>query len=114
MGHAVMKNQLPLSAQGTKHDADKPPMELLSSLALTGLADVLAYGAKRYGKHNWRKGISYSRLYSATLRHMLAFNAGEDFDQESDKCHIYHALCNLMFLAEMYETRKDLDDRYSK
>ena len=100
--------------EGTKFDTDKPNCSLLPSIPLLGAARVLGMGMRKYGAHNWRSGIEYSRLYAATLRHLLAFNDGEDFDDESGLPHLDHALCELMFLREMYETRKDLDDRYVK
>ena len=100
------------SATGVKFDTDKPRMDLLDPLALEGLAKVLTFGANKYASHNWRGGISYSRLIAAALRHLLAFNRGEDLDSESNLSHIDHAACCLMFLSNMIQTRKDLDDRY--
>jgi hypothetical protein len=71
------------TAGGTKHDQDKPRMELLSVPFIEGVSQVLAFGAKKYGEHNWRKGISQSRLIGAALRHTFAFLRGEDKDAES-------------------------------
>jgi hypothetical protein len=88
-------------------------MELLSHHFIEGVVStVLAFGAKKYGEHNWRKGISQSRLIGAALRHTFAFLRGEDKDAESGLSHLYHAGCCLMFAAEMLHTRPDLDDRY--
>ncbi len=97
---------------GTKHDTGKPPMSLLDRKWLEGTAKVLAFGANKYAANNWRKGISYSRLTDAALRHLHAYNDGEENDPESGISHLYHASCCLMFLANMSETRPDLDDRY--
>lgn len=97
---------------GTKHDKGKPPMSLLDRKWLEGTADVLAFGAQKYAAHNWRKGISYSRLADAALRHLMAFVDGEDTDPESGLPHLHHASCCLMFLSNMSATRPDLDDRY--
>lgn len=99
---------------GHRDDSDKPNVSLLPSKPLVGAAKVLTIAAKngKYELHNWRKGIAFSRLYAAALRHMLKFNDNIDLDEETGLSHIHHAICNLMFLAEMWETRKDLDDRY--
>jgi hypothetical protein len=97
---------------GRKDDGGKAPLDLLSSLWLFGVAQVLGFGAKKYAAHNWRKGIKQSRLIAAALRHLLAFNDGESFDPESQLCHLLHASCCLMFAYEMFLTRPDLDDRY--
>ena len=98
--------------EGTKHDAGKPPMGLIDRYAAERLAEVLAFGAKKYGRDNWRGGFKYSRLYDAALRHIFAFIDGEDFDPESNLPHLAHAMCMVMFLLRMTSERPDLDDRY--
>lgn len=97
---------------GTKHDSDKVRLELLSPIALTEVGKVMTFGAKKYDAHNWRKGISSSRLLGAMLRHVLAYLGGQDKDPETGLSHIAHAMCCGMFLLELAVTRPDLDDRY--
>lgn len=97
---------------GIKHDQNKVRVDLLDPLALEGLAAVLTFGAQKYAAHNWRGGISYSRLFGALLRHLFAIIRGEDNDPESGLPHIDHLGCCWMFLSNMMKTRKDLDDRY--
>ena len=100
-------------ATGIKHDQDKPRMDLLDAQALEGLARVLTFGASKYDAHNWRGGISYSRLLAAALRHIFAIQRGEDYDPESGELHADHAQCCLMFLSHfMHNKRQDLDNRY--
>ena len=41
-------------ADGTKHDAGKPRMDLIPPRAEMLLAEVLTFGANRYGDDNWR------------------------------------------------------------
>lgn len=98
--------------QGVKYDQDKPPMALLDAEYLEGVASVLGFGAAKYAAHNWRHGISYSRLISAAYRHLGAINKGEDIDEESGLSHSYHLGCCTMFLASMMNHRPDMDDRY--
>jgi hypothetical protein len=102
------------SAGGTKHDQSKLPLDLIDPVAMDGLAAVLAFGAKKYAAHNWRAGISYSRLIAAALRHTQAILRGEDTDPESGLPHVDHLGCCWMFLSNMQKTRPDLDDRYFK
>jgi hypothetical protein len=97
-------------ATGVKHDEDKLPMDLLDPLALDGLARVLQFGAKKYAAHNWRGGISYSRLIAALLRHTFAILRGERIDPESGLPHIDHVGCCWMFASNLMKTRTDLDD----
>src|SRR4030043_216260 len=98
--------------EGNKSDQGKPLMGLLDKVALEEIVQVMAFGATKYDKYNWRKGLTYSRLYDAALRHIFAFIDGEDKDDESNLSHIAHAQCCLMFLQRMVRDRPDLDDRY--
>lgn len=97
---------------GRKDDSDKPRMELLSNIAARGTAEVLTRGAKKYGDHNWRRGIAWSRLLGACMRHLMAFTDGEDLDGETGLPHLDHLACEVQFLQEEFRTRKDLDDRW--
>ncbi len=99
---------------GVKYDDGKPRLDLLSTAWLNGVGKVMGYGAKKYAAHNWRGGIVYSRLVAACLRHITAFNDGQDLDPETGLSHLYHASCCLMFLSEFVEHRPDLDDRYKR
>ena len=95
-----------------KFDQDKLPLNLLSTEALNQTAAVLKFGAQKYAEHNWRKGFAWSRPLAAAMRHLTAFNDGEDKDPESGLSHIGHAMCCLMFLLEFEKTHPELDDRY--
>lgn len=97
---------------GSKHDSEKADMSLLSSVAMLRIAEVMTFGKQKYSAHNWRKGISYSRLLAALLRHTFSYLAGESLDPESGKSHLAHAGCCVMMLLEFETTRPDLDDRY--
>ena len=99
---------------GNKWDDTKAPLGLLDRYALEQTSLVMGFGAAKYGRDNWRGGIAYSRLINAALRHLMAFNDGEDIDPESGLPHTAHLACCVMFLQNMEHTRKDLDDRYKK
>lgn len=95
-----------------KFDQDKLPLHLLSTEAMNQTAAVLKFGAQKYAEHNWRKGFAWSRPLSAAMRHITAFNDGEDKDPESGLSHLAHAACCIMFLLEFEKTHQHLDDRY--
>jgi len=97
---------------GIKHDQEKAPMDLLPYESLEEIAKVLAFGAKKYDRANWAKGINQSRLISAAMRHLGQFNNGEDLDKESNTLHLANAACNLLFAIWMYKNRPDMDDRW--
>lgn len=99
-------------SSGLKYDQGKPGVHLLDPLALEGIARVLDFGANKYSAHNWRGGISYSRLLGAALRHIFAILRGENIDPESGLPHVDHLGCCWMFLSNMMKTRPDLDDRW--
>jgi hypothetical protein len=89
-------------------------MSLLDRSALEEIAQVLAFGASKYGPDNWRGGIKHRRLIDAALRHLLAISDGEDVDPESGLPHAAHLGCCVMFLLWMQKNRSDLDDRFKQ
>jgi len=87
-----------MEPESLKYDRYKPPMALLPAEALIEVAHVLGFGAKKYKPHAWRRGIHYSRLYAAALRHLFTWWEGEGLDPESGFHHLAHAITNLLFL----------------
>lgn len=103
----------PSNLKGLKYDTGKLPLDLLDVDALSAVADVLAFGAKKYHAENWREGVSYRRVYGAIMRHLFRWWKGEKADEETGLHPLAHAMCELMFLLN-YElnNRTELDDRY--
>jgi len=100
--------------KAVKHDGGKPPLELLPSMPLVMIAEVLGFGARKYAAHNWRQGFDQSRLIGAALRHLLAYNDGEDIDPESGLSHLAHLGCCVLFLLEHQAKGIGRDDRYKR
>lgn len=86
-------------SQGTKFDKGKNRIELVPPEIIEGIAQVLTFGAGKYGDFNWRKGLEYSRVVGALLRHIFAYMRGEREDPETGLSHLQHAACNLAFLV---------------
>jgi len=103
-----------IMAAGTalKFDQNKLPLNLLSTEAMNQRPAVLAFGEQKYAAPNWRSGFACSRPLAAAMRHITAFNNGEDCDPESGLSHLAHAACCIMFLLEFEKTHPHLDDRY--
>ena len=99
-------------SEAKKFDSSKPSMDLLPAEALREITKALDFGAAKYGRFNWRKGIQWSRIVSASMRHLTAFNDGEDVDPESGLSHLAHLGCNVMFLLQYIKEHPELDDRY--
>jgi hypothetical protein len=104
----------PTNSGGLKYDSGKPPLSLIDRHALEAIGQVLAFGAQKYAAHNWRKGIVYSRLIDAALRHLYAFADGEDNDPESGLSHVAHAGCCVIFLLGLMHAKPEMDDRHSR
>lgn len=103
----------PQDKAGMKFDQDKPRMDLLDPTAMLELSKVLTFGASKYAAHNWRKGLSKTRLLAAALRHLFAYLGGQDKDPETGLSHAAHAMCCCMFILGL-EHRPDLDDRFKE
>jgi hypothetical protein len=99
---------------GIKQDFGKPKISLIPSEAIIEMAKAFTYGASKYSEHNFKLGIKYSRLLDAAMRHLLAFNSGEDIDFESKNNHLGHALASIAMLTYMTYNKKDMDDRYKQ
>lgn len=109
---AQAEQQADAAGAGSKHDAGKPPLSLIPRAALLAEAEVLAFGAQKYDAHNWRKGMRWSRLGDAAMRHLLAWLDGEDNDPETGLPHLAHLRCCSGFLLEYAQSGAGTDDRY--
>ena len=99
---------------GVKFDLGKPRMSLLSADALLEIGKVAGLGAAKYGDHNWRNGMKWSRLLDAAQRHILSWQNGQTNDEESSVSHLAHAAWNLMALLEYEKRNMGTDDIHQK
>ena len=91
---------------GMKFDTDKLLYSLIPTSATKALAEVLTYGAKKYAPGNWVKvDNGEDRYLNALFRHLEAYRAGEDFDEESKLSHLAHCMCNIAFLHHFQQKR---------
>lgn len=105
------RREMPVVEGGEHKDAGKPAVQLLEAEFLLAIAEVMEFGARKYGARNYRKGIAWTRLYGSVLRHLLAWVQGHNKDPESNLPHLAHAGASLMMLMQMTTHRSDLDDR---
>ena len=122
---------------GKKYDKNKPSLELLppsywivsghtlsyevsnwyfyrKSLPITTRFDavpILEYGVRKYGLHNWHRGMRWGRIVGAFHRHCNYYNENlglwvkrdlGELDEETNAPHGQHAQCCLLFLREYY------------
>lgn len=66
-------------ATGARRDVQegKPRYDLVPVCSLKRLADLYARGAAKYGEGNFEKGMPYSRVYAALLRHAYQWREGD-------------------------------------
>ncbi len=92
----------PLS--GHKDDIGKPRLDLLPFDALEEVGRVLTLGADKYGDRNWERGMAWSRLLGAALRHLFSWAIRSGRDAESGRSQLAHAAADILFLLA-YEIR---------
>jgi hypothetical protein len=97
--------------KGKKFDQKKLRVDLLSVPALLSTAYILTLGSKKYGSRNWEKGMEWTRVWGALLRHILAWFLRVPFDKESKKSHLDHASCCVQFLQHYEKMNVGTDDR---
>jgi hypothetical protein len=98
--------------KGYKKDTQKLRTDLIPTEALEEIAKVLTFGSEKYDDDNWRNGMEWRRMYGAALRHMFAWNRGEDLDPETNTNHLANAACNLLFLIYHQHYGLGTDDRW--
>ncbi len=100
-----------------RYNKGKPEMHYLDPWydALAEVCLVCMQGAEKYERGNYLLGQSYSELLSASKRHEMKFGSPiyPDFDSESGRHHIAHAIWNLVQLlqAELNPMQGTVDDR---
>lgn len=97
--------------EGTKHDQGKPRLSKIPLAGITEVVKVMEFGAQKYGWDNWKKGMDWSRLIDASLRHIYKYANGKDKDEESGLSHLAHAACDILFLLHYIEHKIGTDDR---
>lgn len=112
-GHGDVREYITGPKLASRHNDGKAPLSMVLEArhALAGMAGVLEFGAKKYNRGNWHKGLPHADICDSMLRHISAYLSGEDIDAESGKPHVDHIFCNAMFLAEGYRTHPELDNR---
>jgi len=112
------------SADGRKDDEDKVRLELIPPEFIFAVGSVLTFGAIKYEDRNWEKGMSWGRVFGASLRHLMAWWGGKrpttknfvfgDLDTETGMSHLWHAACCICFLVTYEERAIGKDDRNGK
>ncbi|MES2348466.1 MAG: dATP/dGTP diphosphohydrolase domain-containing protein [Pseudomonadota bacterium] len=96
---------------GARYNAGKIDFSLIPLCTMEDEARVWAYGKAKYAAWNWAKGMDWSVPFACMMRHMAAWQRGEENDPESGLPHLAHAMCNLRMLTLYAEKFPEGDDR---
>lgn len=86
-------------ADAMRFNESKPKLSLLPLKELEPAARVLEFGANKYERDNWKKGLKFTEILDSLMRHIGDLQSGEWIDPESGLPHIGHIQCNAIFLA---------------
>lgn len=100
-----------IAGRATKHDAGKARFDLIPVEAVAALAEVLTFGAEKYGARNWEKGFPWGRVFAALMRHLWAWWRRAPADPETGFSHLWHALACVAFLVAFEARGAGEDDR---
>ena len=96
---------------GRKDDAGKARHDLIPPELPDAVAQVLAFGAAKYGERNWERGMIWGRPFAALMRHMWSWWRGVKCDHETGMPHLWHAACCIAFLIAYENRNVGIDDR---
>lgn len=99
---------------GARYNGGKPDFSLIPLSTLEDEARVWMYGKQKYAAWNWAKGMAWSVPLACALRHLAAWQRGEDVDPESGLPHLAHVMCNIRMLTLYTKTYPEGDDRPPK
>lgn len=99
---------------GARYNDGKADISLIPLCTLEDEARVWMYGKQKYAAWNWAKGMDWSVPLACAMRHIAAWQRGEELDAESGLPHLAHAMCNLRMLTLYSKTYPEGDDRPPK
>ncbi len=95
------RNRLEIREYASRNNIGKPKMSYISMKCLAPCAKVLEFGAAKYSRNNWKKGMPVSQILDSLLRHIGDLQEGKIIDEESELAIIGHIQCNAMFLGNV-------------
>jgi hypothetical protein len=91
-----------------RKNTGKPELSYIDLNCLVPCARVLMFGAKKYARSNWKKGMPVSKIIDSLLRHIADLQEGKTIDEESGELIIGHIQANAMFLGNIVNNEDDL------
>lgn len=86
-------------------DAQDVRYDLITPVGLRRLAQTCAEGAKKYGDHNWQKGIPATEMLNHAIRHIYLWLEGDAAED-----HLAHAAWNILGVCHFEELLPEMID----
>ncbi len=107
--HTLPREPKP-TEKGSRQNSGKTQFSYMldANVAMKGMCTVFEFGAKKYARGNWKKGLVVNETIDSLLRHLIAYQNGEVLDLNEDGeadaghsglPHVDHITCNAVFLA---------------
>lgn len=97
-----------------KNDQDKPDLSLIPQVLLVEIAKAFMVGETKYGRYNYTKGHTASQLVAAAMRHLTAWNDGEDYDPKDGQHHLGSVGACVGMILRQAELGTLTDNRFKK
>lgn len=98
-----------------RHNSGKTQTRELDPSFILGMGDVLTKSRAKYEHFNWCKPTKLSTPYESAMRHLMAFQSGENIDPETGLSHLLHVATNIMFMYYHITNNPEFsDDRFFK
>jgi hypothetical protein len=93
-----------------RFNENKPQWSLVHFESISELPRVLEFGAIKYSRDNWKKGLDLNEIKDSMQRHLAELIDGNEHDLESGLHHIGHIMCNCMFYMYHYKRIESNDE----
>lgn len=109
---------------GKKFDSGKAELDMIPYKALTEAAKAFTIGKCKYGKWNYKKGMEWSKIINAMIRHAMEFKEGNSENTETFRHietgetvtmkdhHLGAVIACASMLLDYEENGLGTDDRY--
>lgn len=98
----------------SKNDKEKVDLSLIPAVSMLEHAKAFMVGEKKYGRYNYCKGHKASQLVAAAMRHLTAWNEGEEHDPKDGQHHLGSVMACCSMILKQMELGTMTDDRFKK
>lgn len=113
--NVVTITDAPVGGMSARYNQGKVQVREVDPSFILGLGEVLTASRQKYDEFNWAKPTKITTPYESMMRHIMAFQQGEDIDPDDGLHHLLKAATNIMFMYYHITNNPDYsDDRFFK